>query len=203
MSVSSPPVIPATQMAADAYAYLEPIADQDPDNGWVLMILCAGLGELFREVEDVARAQPGRQPYQQAYDIDQCPDWLLGWLGQFVGVPWTDYSDAAAKRQQVRAETGFYRGSVPNLMAAVIATQTPPGRASIVERTPDAWGIQVLFDPNFTPDVSALTQAAQAATAAALALTVTSTTMVTIDQAGRTIDSGTATIDTAELGDVT
>ena len=198
-----PTLPPLNQFATDAYAYLEPIADQDEALGYPLAILIGGLGMAFDQVEQVARAQPGRQPYQQCYDINECPDFMLGWLGQFVGVPWTAYTDAVAKRMQVRAEVNFYRGSPQNLIAAGEATQTAAGHMTVEERIPDAWGIAVAYDPAYTPDVTAFTQAVTAAVAWALALTVNSSSIPTIDEATRTIDAGSNTIDLATLSDVT
>lgn len=196
---------PMNQFAADAYAYLEPVADQDAGNGYVLAALIAGLGMAFDQVEQVARARPGRQPYQQVYDIDECPDFMLGWLGQLVGVPWTSYTDAVAKRQQVRAETGLHRGSTGNIEAAVAATQTAD-RVTILERNPDAWSIGVAYDPAYTPNVPAATAAARASIPWGLALTVTSVSQPLFEQAGatRTFEgvAATVTFESAVLSDL-
>lgn len=194
------------QFAADAYAYLEPIADQDQANGYALAALIGGLGIAFDQVEQVARARPGRDPYQQVFDIDECPDFMLGWLGQLVGVPFTAYTDPVAKRQQVRAEQGLYRGTVQNIAAAVAATQTSAGRVSILERNPDAWSLQVSYDPVHTPNVTAAVAAAKAAAPWALAVTVVSSTQPLFSQAGAAVTfasvAGTVTFETATLTQV-
>lgn len=203
MSASLPPL---NQMGADAYAYLEPVADQDQAYGYVLAALVGGLCMAFDQTEQVARAQPGRQPYQQVYDIDECPDFMLGWLGQFVGVPYSAYADAVAKRQQVRAEQGFYRGSIANLLAAAAAQQTAPNRTTVLERNPDAWGIAVAYDPASTPDVTAYDQAVSAAVAWGLALTITSGTQPLFEQASATKTfegvASTVTFESAALSDL-
>lgn len=206
MSVTAPD-IPITQLAQDAYDYLEPVSGQDAANGWVLMILCAGLGEAFRQVEEVCRSTVHAEPYQDTYDVATCPDWLLGWLGQFVGVPWVAYTDAAAKRTQVQAEAGFYRGSIDTLEAAVTATQTAPNRVTVQERVPDAWGITVAYDPAYTPNPTATQQAAAAATAWGLALSVVSNSQPFFEQASptKTFESvaSTVTFESAVLSDLT
>lgn len=202
MSVTLPPL---NQFATDAYAYLEPIADQDEALGYPLAALIGGLGMAFDQVEQVARAQPGRQPYQQVYDITRTPDFMLGWLGQFVGVPWTAYTDAVAKRQQVMAEVNFYRGSIPNLIAAALAQQTAPNRTTVTERVGDAWGIDVAYDPAYTPDVTAYEQAVIAAIPWALALTIVSASVPLFDEGTLIPDTLSSSIhfDTATLAQIT
>lgn len=184
---------PLNLFATDAYAYLEPIAEQDADNGYVLAALIGAFGIAFDQIEAVSRAGAvgtHPNPYQQVYDVTICPDdrvpGLLGWLGQFVGVPWVAYSDSTVKRTQVEMETQFYRGSIANIEAAVIATQTPPGACVVVERTPDAWGLAVAYDPSVTPNLAETEAAAIAAVPWALALTFTSSSLPIWEEGGPT-----------------
>jgi hypothetical protein len=198
---------PITQLGQDAYDYLEPLWADDDQRGYPLQTLIAGLAEAFRQVEEVARAEPGRDPYQQAWDITRCPDYLLPFFGQAVGNPVTPGADPDVQRAQISAELNFYRGSVQNLLAAAAANQSQPNRTTILERVPDAWSLTVSYDPAYTPDVTAYTNAVTAAVPWGLALTIESSSLPMFEDASasKTFESvGSAvTFESANLSDVT
>ncbi len=197
---------PITQFGEDAYTYLEPLWADDDQRGYPFKTLVAGLSEAFRYGEEVVRAAPGRDPWQQVYDIDECPDYLLPWLGQCTGSPPTSGADAVTQRMQVRVEQNFYRGTIPNLLAAASAQQTMANRTTILERNPDAWSIAVAYDPAYTPDVPAYTRAVTDATAWALKLTVEPSSQPTFEQASptKTFESvgASVTFESAQLSDL-
>jgi hypothetical protein len=200
MSVTAPPL---NDFAAAAYAYLEPIAEQDADLGYPLAAICGAVGTMFDQGEQAARAQPGRQPYQQVYDITQCPDWLLPWLGQFVGVVVTQGTTPDQQRTQIEQEVNFYRGTVQNLVAAVTAQQTETGRVMIIEFSPDAGSITVSYDPAYTPNVLAFTQAAELAVRWGLNLLVESSSAPHFEEGTITFEAvGSVTFETATLADI-
>ena len=197
---------PITDAGEEAYAYLEPLWADDDQRGYPLKTLIAGLCEAFRYGEEVVRAQPGRDPWQQVYDITRCPDYLLPWLGQCTGSPPTMGADPDVQRVQIRAEQNFYRGTIPNLLAAAEAQQTQSGRTTILERSPNAWNIAVVYDPAATPNVEGYTQAVTDATAWALGLTVEPSNLPTFEQAaaGKTFESvaSSVTFESAQLTDL-
>jgi hypothetical protein len=193
---------PTTQLAADAYALLEPVWAGDDQRGYPLLTFLGGLGEAFRQVEEIARAQQGREPYQQAYDIDRAPDWFLPFLGQFVGVPVVPGADPSVQRQQIRAEAGFVRGRPSTLVSAVQATLTGMQRVELRERFTDAWTIDVRTLMAETPDTTKTANAAQAAKATGLVMTVGTRSIPLVDDGTKTVDLGTATVDTATFTDV-
>jgi hypothetical protein len=153
-------------------------------------------------VEQVARAQPGREPYQQAFDINAAPTWLYPWLGQVVGVRDINGLSPALQKAKIIAEAGFYRGSVAALQAAIAATLTGTQAVRVTERTPDAWSLAVVTNPSETPNPTLSGQVAQAAKLAMLVLTFNQTNLPIVDQGSKTIDAGTATIDTAAITDI-
>jgi hypothetical protein len=197
---------PITQYAQDAYDYLQPLWADDDQRGFPLKTFIAALGEGQRQVEETARAQPGRDPFQQAWDVTVCPDYLLPFLGQAVGVSVTAGLTADAQRLQIEAELGLRRGSIPNIIAAGEAQQTQPNRTTVIERVPDAWGIEIAYDPAYTPDVAAYTAAVTAAVPWGLAVTFTSTSLPLFEQAGptRTFEGVASTVrfESAVLTDV-
>ena len=205
MSLSAPAMPPMNQFATDAYAYLEPIADQDDELGYPLAAIMGAFGLAFDQVEQIARAQPGRMPYQQVYDITRCPDFMLPWLGQFVGVAVTQGTTPDQQRTQIEAEANFYRGSVQNLVAAVTATQTEPNRVTIIERVPSPSGITVSYDPAYTTSVAATTAAAWAAKRYGLQLVMASASTPLFEEGTITFEavSSSATFETASLAQIT
>lgn len=194
---------PITRMGQDAYDYLEPLWADDDQRGYPLRTLVAGLCEAFREGEDVVRSTVHPDPYQDAWDVNTAPTVLLPFVGFAVGVSVTAGLSDAQQRAQVSAEQGFYRGSIPNLLAAAAANQTAPDRTTIQERTPDPDSITISYDPAYTPDVTAYTNAVKAAVAWGIVPIISSSSTPYIDEATRTIDAGTSTIDAAALSDVT
>lgn len=196
---------PITQFGEDAYAYLEPLWADDDQRGYPFKTLVAGLCEAFREGEEVVRARPGRDPYQQAWDVEACPDRLLRFLGQALGINVTPGVSPDVQRQQIRAEQNWYRGSVQNLIAAAEANQTEPGRTVVEERTPDAGTISVIYDPAYTPDVTAYTNAVRAAVRWGLRLVLTASSVPLFDEGTVTFDSvsSSITFDAATLADIT
>lgn len=193
---------PVTQFAQDAYNRLEPIWAGDDQRGYPLLAFIGGLGEAFRQGEEAARALPGQQPYQQCWHIDQCPEWLLPFLGQAVGVTVSASDSPDVQREQIRAEGGFARGRPSTLKAAVQKTLTGLQRLRVTERYTDAWTIDVQTYPAETPDTAATIAAAVAATAAGLVLTTGTRDLPIIDDGGRTIDAGTSTINAAGFSDI-
>lgn len=194
---------PMAQIAADVYAGLAPIAVGDDQRGYPLAILVGAVGEMFRDVEDLVRAQPGREPYQQAFDIDAAPAWLYPWLGQVVGVRDISGLSASAQQAKIIAEAGFYRGSTPALQAAIAATLTGTQTVRVIERTSDAWTLTAVTNPSETPNPTLTNQIAQQAKVAMTLLTVIQSSVPLIDQGGRTIDASLNTIDSAALSDIT
>jgi hypothetical protein len=205
MTDPPPFTAPITQYAEDAYAYLEPLWGGDDQRGFPLKTFMAAIGEGQRQVEEVARAQPGRDPFQQAWDVTRCPPYLLPFLGQAVGVSVTAGLTADAQRLQIMAEAGFYRGSVQNIIAAGESQQTAPGHMTVIERDPDAWGIVVAYDPAYTPNTAAFTAAVKAAVPWGLALTFIATSVPLFDEGTLIPDTLSSSIhfDTATLAQIT
>jgi hypothetical protein len=192
-----------SQFGQDLYATLTPLAVGDDQRGFPVAILCGAFGEMFKDVEQVARAQPGREPYQQAFDINAAPTWLYPWLGQVVGVRDINGLSPALQKAKIIAEAGFYRGSVAALQAAIAATLTGTQTVRVVERTPDAWSLSAVTNPSETPNPTLTGKVAQAAKLAMVVLSVNQSSVPIVDQGTRTIDAATNTIDGAALSDIT
>jgi hypothetical protein len=157
---------------------------------------------MFREVEELVRARPGRQPWQQAFDIVACPDFQVPWLGQCIGVRVTPGIAPTLQRAEVTADAGMWRAGASSLTGATASTLTGAQRQRLTQRSSDAWTMLLTTDPADTPDPAATNRAAQAAKAAGLLLTVAQSSVPLIDEFVRPIDSITGVIDTLAITDV-
>src|SRR3954454_24409339 len=83
------------------------------------------LGEMFAQVEQLGN-------WEIVFDVDNCPDYALPYLAQFVGVRLIQGSSVASQRQQIRRPTRQDRGTVYAVREAVMALLT--GRKSVVVR---------------------------------------------------------------------
>src|SRR5215471_3803868 len=76
---------PAT-FAGRLYDMLEPLAEQDPQAGWSLLILCNAIGTAYQLVEDLVRDTAAGPGWSSLMDVARCPYDALPWLAQFAGV---------------------------------------------------------------------------------------------------------------------
>jgi hypothetical protein len=153
--------------AARLYAMLAPLAQQDPNAGWSLLIYCNALGTMFELVEDWVRDTAAGPGWSEFLDLQRCPDVALPWLGQFAGVRVLPGSSPAEMRARIASTDGFKRGTVAAMKGAAAATLTGAQAVHIRERSggpttsPEyAYHLEVLTYTAQTPD--------QAATLAAL-----------------------------------
>jgi P2-related tail formation protein len=112
------------------------------------------LGAMFAQVEQLA-------DWTIVFDVDNCPDYALPYLAQYVGVRIIQGSSVASQRQQIRRPTRQDRGTVYAIREAVMALLT--GNKSVVVRERDglshadnAWRLTVITLTSETPDVQAV-----------------------------------------------
>jgi hypothetical protein len=131
---------PPAELAPDTFAgrlydMLEPLAEQDPQAGWSLLILCNAIGTAYQLVEDWVRDTPDGPGWSLMLDVDRCPSEALPWLGQFAGVriP-VGVVDDAQRRAWIKSTDGFSRGTRDAMVAAALATLTGNKRLVFRER---------------------------------------------------------------------
>lgn len=198
------PAPPLNQFGQDLYDRLQPIQGDDESTGWVLACICGAIGIMYDEVEQLVRARAGRQPWQQAFDINQAPDFHIPWLGQCIGVRVTPGISAMLQRAQVRADAGFYRGGIDSLVSSIQETLTGSKAVLVIPRAgADAWQLEAFTNTAETPDPTATNNAGQAAKVAGLILTVSQRDVPVVDDATRTVDASTGTCDSATFADIT
>jgi hypothetical protein len=96
----------------------QPLAPDDADYGYAHAHLCEGIGRMLAQVAEVFDPEGDAPPLAPILDVDLCPAWALGWLGQWVGVVLPQGIDEATARLLIRDVAGFRRGTPAALRAA-------------------------------------------------------------------------------------
>jgi hypothetical protein len=170
--VDLPDALAPDTFAARLYTALAPLALQDPQNAWSLLILCNAVGEMFQLLDDYVRDSPDGPGWSALMDLDRCPPEALAWLGQFAGVRMLPGLTDPQQRDRIRSAAGFRRGTVAAITAAAQATLTGTKTVGITERNGgDPYALKVNTFANETPDTVATYNALLAAKPAGLTLT--------------------------------
>lgn len=176
---------PPSELAPDSFAStlyvaLAPLAQQDDDYGWSLLILLNAIGTMFQELDDVERDTVDGPGWSPLLDLDRCPDYALPWLAQFVGVRVLPDSTAAQQRARILATDGWRRGTPAAIVGATKATLT--GTQSVVIRERDVSGA----DPPYTLIVRTLTSETPNATSTLNAILAQKPAGIVLDYASVT-----------------
>jgi hypothetical protein len=118
---------PAPELASVAerlYAAMTPLAWRDEEYGWALAALDGAVGEMYQEVDDLARDTAYGPGWSSVMDLARCPDAWLPWLAQFPGVSVVAGTTPAEMRARILSTDGFRRGSPAAIRAATQATLT-------------------------------------------------------------------------------
>jgi len=150
----------AGSFAEKLYDHLEPLTEDDASNGWALLILCGAIGQMFQEVEDLARDSDLGPGWSPITDLSRVPTKGLGWLAQLVGVRMlpqltgeTDLDYAARMRLRISETDGFKRGTIAALSGAARQFLTGTKYVIINEREGNnAYRLGVLTKADETPD---------------------------------------------------
>lgn len=141
------------------YDSVQPVADEDVNHGWALLLYCSALGSMFQIMEDYGRDQvvgsklaPG---WSQILDPSRAPTAALPWLGQFVGVHVTAGLSDEAMRLQVTGVGGWQRGTPAAMIAAAQATLTGTKSVTVIERNGSPYNITVITKTSETPNPAA------------------------------------------------
>lgn len=134
---------PATSgpLGDELYDQVAPLATLDPLYGYALLHLVSAFIGPAEEVDAIARDSEDGPGWSAAVDIDRCPAWALGWLGQFVGVRLlprradeTLEEWAASMRDRITRADGRWRGGPDAIVASVQRTLTGTRLVQLVER---------------------------------------------------------------------
>lgn len=158
------PPTPPDDLAPDSfaerlYASLGPLAQNDGENGWSLLILCNAIGSMFQLVDDLVRDSPEGPGWSLLLDLDRCPAAALPWLAQLVGARVPVGLSEAEQREWIASTDGFRRGTRDALIGAARATLTGAQAVIFRERDGDAYVLTVATYVAQTPDPAATERA--------------------------------------------
>lgn len=139
----------AGNFAEAAYAQMTPVAYDDENQNWALLIFLGTLGQMFQDIDDLAHAPNG--PWTGLLDIDQIPDKGLAWFGQFVGVQVNTALSFNDQRQQIREHIGWGRGRPAAIRSAVRKFLSDSQTVVIVERDTSPYHFNVVTYATETP----------------------------------------------------
>ena len=155
-----PAQLAPSSFAERLYAALEPLADQDEQNGWALLIYCNAIGAMFQQVEELVRDTDAGDPgWTLLLDLNRCPTDALPWLAQFAGVRLLPNSSDADMRARIASTDGFRRGTRAAMVGAAAATLT--GAQTVVFRERDGAAQGFPAAPDYAYYVTVRTYAPQ------------------------------------------
>lgn len=157
---------PATtgSFADQLYDALAALASRDEALGWHLLHFCSAFGLPFQLIEDLGRDSDAGPGWSILLDIDRCPTWALGYLGQYRGVrlPAPEAFETAeaydlAMRERIRRADGVNRGRTDALRAMIERYLTGTKYVVLNERRGgDAYELGVLTRTSETADPALL-----------------------------------------------
>lgn len=148
---------------ARLYAKLGDLTAPDQGLGYPLVTYIKALADqgyedLYAIITDQDDGTPG---WAILLDPLRCPAIALPWLGQFVGVAVDTTLSEANQRAQIQAVGGWYRGSVPSMLAAAKPFLSGSKFTQMVERyAGDAYQILYITHTAETPSDPTAMQAA-------------------------------------------
>lgn len=147
-----------SQTAEDLYEILLPLAYDDANHDWALLIFCEAWAGPLQLVKDLV-GDGSRVSWANLIDIDTCPDEALPWLAQLVGVVIPDKgsstSDAdywKAVRAYIKTTPGFLRGGVAAIVTAAQQYLTGTKTVIVRERAGSAYKLNIRTRTSETPD---------------------------------------------------
>jgi hypothetical protein len=133
-------------VAQRIYDDLAPLAYDDANQLYALANFVAAMSEQIQVVEDYARdTTDGLPGWSAILDADRAPAAVLGYLGQFVGVPLKAGLSEAAQRARVKAVGGWNRGTPAAIIAAAQQYLTGVKTVILRERDPAACALQPAY----------------------------------------------------------
>ena len=132
------------------------VQEQDANNSYTFLVWLDGIGTQLQVIDDLSRDEPAGfdadNPYStepgwgELLDVDECPDYALPWLAQFVGTRFTSVQVTPTQRREaIRTPAGWGRGTVQSFELAARPFIGPNGTIYIIERTPDPYSFTLVL----------------------------------------------------------
>jgi hypothetical protein len=135
-----PAALTPDSFAERLYLMLAPVARDDYDNAWSLLIYMNAIGTMFQLVEELVRDTPDGPGWSLLLDLNRCPPEALAWLAQLVGVRLPGGLSDADTRAWIASTSGWRRGTRDAMTGAAAATLTGSKTVIFFERDGAAMG---------------------------------------------------------------
>lgn len=125
----------------------------DADRGYPLREYCYAIGEMFSEVEVLAREDDdGNPPWSALMDVDRAPATALPWLAQLAGVELVKGLSDADTRAFIKAAQARNRGTRQSIIDAAKLFLTGTKYVDVVERDGSPYRLTLTTSVGETPD---------------------------------------------------
>lgn len=141
MNESLPDIYP-NSVGDEAYEDFQPLVQKYGDPNDSLNVYLHGLGNMFKQVDDIARDGPDGEPgWSQIFDLGRAKTEWLPWMGQLTGyqVPIQTADETLAEydarqRERIITRSSHRRGTIDLLVEVVQEQLTGAKRVLITER---------------------------------------------------------------------
>jgi hypothetical protein len=124
----------------------------DDDESGDLEAFCAAWATPLEGVYDLVRERDDQPGWAILFDADEAPVESLPYLAQWVGVLPTPEMSAEQLREEIKAPTGWSRGTEPSIEVVGKRSLTGSQKLVIKPRTPEAGVIYIRSLASETPD---------------------------------------------------
>jgi len=128
----------------------------DVENFFALQNYCAAIGEIFQEVDTLARDTPEGYPgWSIILDANRCPVIGLPWLAQWTGTTLSDSWSEADQRTAIQQAGRWARGTPTAMTKAIQTTLTGNKQVFLTERDTSPYHFSVFTLTGETPNSAA------------------------------------------------
>lgn len=117
----------------------------DAELGFPLFNFIDVIASQFAAIDVLVRDTDEGPGWSQVFDLDRAPDAVLPFLGQMVGVAVDPEIGPDRQRIQIRAESGFDRGTPAAIINSAKRYLTGAQHVDLTERAPDQDGIEQAY----------------------------------------------------------
>ena len=141
------------------YTEVAPLTYDDINQAWSLLYYVDSIGQMFDEIELLARDTDEVPGWCMLLNPDTTPAKALPWLAQFVGVQLEPTLSEADQRAYIKAAAQWRRGSVQAIIETTQFFLTGSKTVRLDERDSSAYHYTVTIDPDEVTDIDAVTAA--------------------------------------------
>lgn len=185
------------------YDHAAPLLEDDEQHGWAGLYLCAAIGAMLQDADQVVSDDDTYPGWARAMDPAVCPAAWLPWLAWVYGVTLVPNSSEQQQRDTITNLPPHQRGTRASLIAAAQQHLTGNKLVDFIERDGDAWQLAVVTRTSETPSTALVLAALLEQKPAGIILTYTATDSQPWDATVDTWDStGTTTWDQTLTSDI-